>query len=86
VSTFPGEGHLLDIDLEALAVDRLVQQPGRHDAIPAQGGQDVMVFQWPKGALPGRRAPLGAQPRRGAMLVLVQVSSIKTRREGSILG
>jgi hypothetical protein len=30
---------LLDIDVEALAVDRLVQQPRRRDAIPAQGGQ-----------------------------------------------
>jgi hypothetical protein len=39
-----------------------------------------MVFQWPKGALPGRRAPLGAQPLSGAMLVVVQVSSMKTSR------
>ncbi len=45
----------------------------------------VMVFQWPKGADASRRRPLGPQPRAGAMLVLTQVSSIKTRREASIL-
>jgi len=31
------------------------------------------------------RNPLGPQPRSGAMLVLIQVSSMKTRREASIL-
>ena len=35
----------------------------------------VEVFQCPKGALPGSRSPLGPQPRSGAMLVLIQVSS-----------
>src|SRR5215471_11403032 len=39
----------------------------------------VMVFQWPKGAAAMRRWPLGPQPRNGAMLVLIHVSSIKTR-------
>src|SRR5215472_11330037 len=38
----------------------------------------------PCGTLASRRRPRGAQPRRGAMLVLVQVSSMKTRRAGSI--
>ena len=32
----------------------------------------VRVFQRPRGTLAGRRWPRGAQPRRGAMLVLVQ--------------
>jgi hypothetical protein len=45
----------------------------------------VMVFQWPKGADASRRCPLGPQPRSGAMLVLIQVSSMKTKREVSIL-
>src|SRR5947209_7432016 len=44
----------------------------------------VMVFQCPYGTLLRSRAPRGPQPRSGAMLVLVQVSSIKTRRSGSI--
>src|SRR6266404_4179327 len=42
-----------------------------------------MVLQRPSGILPIRRLPRGAQPRSGAMLVLVQVSSMKTRRAGS---
>src|SRR5437660_3268040 len=42
----------------------------------------VMVCQRPCGTLAGRRWPRGAQPRSGAILVLVQVSSMKTRREG----
>ncbi|MGX1412823.1 hypothetical protein [Bradyrhizobium elkanii] len=45
----------------------------------------VMVFQWPKGAAAWRRCPQRPQPRNGAMLVLIQVSSINTRREASIL-
>ena len=44
----------------------------------------VVVFQWPCGTLALSRMPRGAQPRSGAMLVLVQVSSMKTRRAGSI--
>src|SRR4051812_29850844 len=46
---------------------------------------NVIVFQWPKGADAASRCPHGPQPRSGAMLVLIQVSSIKTRREASIL-
>src|SRR3546814_11704583 len=40
----------------------------------------VMVRQWPYGTLALSRRPRGAQPLSGAMLVLAQVSSIKTRR------
>ena len=43
-----------------------------------------MVFQWPCGTLAVSLVPHGAHPRSGAMLVLVQVSSMKTRRSGSI--
>ncbi len=43
-----------------------------------------MVVQRPCGTLAGRRWPSGLQPRSGAMLVLVQVSSMKTRRAGSM--
>ena len=43
-----------------------------------------MVFQWPCGTVALSRSPRGAQPRSGAMLVLVQVSSMNTRRDGSI--
>ena len=43
-----------------------------------------MVCQRPCGTLALRRWPRGAQPLSGAMLVLVQVSSMKTRRAGSM--
>lgn len=43
-----------------------------------------MVFQRPCGTLALSLWPRGAQPLSGAMLVLVQVSSIKTRRVGAI--
>jgi hypothetical protein len=39
-----------------------------------------VVFQWPCGTLAVSLAPRSAQPRKVAMLVLVQVSSMKTRR------
>src|SRR5208283_2307519 len=45
----------------------------------------VMVFQWPWGTLATSLSPRGAQPRNGSLLVFVHVSSIKTRRAGSIL-
>ena len=44
----------------------------------------VAVFQWPCGTLSTSRSPFGAQPRRRVMLVLVQVSSMKTSRLGSM--
>lgn len=43
-----------------------------------------MVCQRPSGTLPIRRLPRSAQPRSGAILVRVQVSSINTRREGTV--
>jgi hypothetical protein len=43
-----------------------------------------MVFQWPWGTFATSLSPLGAQPRSGSMLVFVQVSSMKTKRLGSI--
>src|SRR5215469_5397643 len=43
-----------------------------------------MVFQWPWGTFAASLSPLGAQPRSGSMLVFVHVSSMKTKRLGSI--
>ncbi len=45
----------------------------------------VRVRQRPCGALAKSLRPRGAQPRRRVMLVLAQVSSMKTRRTGSSL-
>jgi hypothetical protein len=42
-----------------------------------------MVFQRPCGILAGSLRPRGAHPRKGAMSVLVQISSMKTSRSGS---
>ena len=42
-----------------------------------------MVRQCPYGAKPVRRLPFGPQPLSGAMFVLIQVSSMNTRRLGS---
>src|SRR5579883_2506140 len=47
--------------------------------------RNVSVRQWPCGVKPRTRSPFGPHPRSGAMLVLIQVSSIKTRRRGSSL-
>lgn len=78
---------LLDPGPEAAAVDRTVEDVGRAQAVGAQAGQEgpgiIGVRQRPWGAYPFRRRPFSAQPRRGAMLVLIQVSSTKTRRSGS---
>src|SRR4051812_22863901 len=49
-----------------------------------RAARKVMVFQWPCGTLALSLVPEGDQPRRGAMLVLVQVSSRKTRVRASI--
>src|ERR1700758_3442757 len=43
-----------------------------------------MVFQLRCGTLPINRSPRSAHPRSGAMLVLVQVSSMKTRRSAAM--
>jgi hypothetical protein len=43
-----------------------------------------MVFQRPCGTFARSRCPRGPHPRSGAILVLVQVSSMKTRRDASI--
>src|SRR3546814_10779033 len=50
-----------------------------------RAARKVSVRQWPCGALPISRWPRGPQPRSGAMLVFAQVSSMKTKRLGSML-
>src|SRR3546814_18167336 len=50
-----------------------------------RAAREVSVRQWPCGALPISRWPRGPQPRSGAMLVFAQVSSMKTKRLGSML-
>jgi len=49
-----------------------------------RAARNVGVFHRPRGTLSMSRSHLGAQPRRRVMLVFVQVSSMKTRRLGSM--
>jgi hypothetical protein len=74
---------LLDIGAEAFTVDRAVEDARGGEPVAAQGAEEVRVCQWPWGAKPRRRSPFDPHPRSGAMLVLIQVSSMKTRRLGS---
>ena len=74
-----------DIGKEALAVDRAVEDARRGDLVMAQGGEEGEVRQRPCGTLASSRWPLGQRPWRRVMLVLAQVSSMKTRRVGSSL-
>ncbi len=80
-----GNENLLDIGAEAFAVDWAVEQARRGEAVAAQGAKEC---QGPPMTI-WREAPhplaFGPHPRSGAMLVLIQVSSIKTRRRGSRL-
>ena len=58
--------------------------PGRGVGVyEARHGRKVMVIQRPCGTLVGSLWPRGAHPRKAAISVLVQVSSMKTRRSGS---
>jgi hypothetical protein len=74
---------LLHIGPKALAVDRPLDKPRRIDPVMAQCRQEVMVFQRPWGTLAVNLWPRAAHPRKGAMSVRVQVSSMKTSRSGS---
>ncbi len=77
-----GSRNLLDIGGEAFAVDRAFEQPGRGDAVVTQRGQERHSSPAAVGDLADQTAAARRQPRSGAMLVLVQVSSMKTRRAG----
>ncbi|MBB5045951.1 hypothetical protein HNR60_000686 [Rhodopseudomonas rhenobacensis] len=67
---------LLDIGTEAVAVDWLSNTQGAVSWSQRSAPRKVSVRQWPCGAKPRSRSPLRPQPRNGAMLVLIQVSSM----------
>src|SRR5207247_3145980 len=82
-----GEGrcqHLFDIESEEFAIDRTVDDPWRADPVVAQRRDEGhgLPMAERRGCL--ETLPRRPQPRSGAMLVLIQVSSIKIRREASI--
>ena len=76
---------LFDIGFEALAIDRPSKTHGAAMPSLRRAARKVSVFQWPCGTRAESLPPLAHQPRSGAMLILAHVSSMKTRREGSIL-
>lgn len=75
----------LDVDAEDVAIHRTVEDPGRINPIVAQRrdeGRGVPVRERCRSWQP---LALRAQPRRGAIFVFTQVSSMNTNRFGSIL-
>ena len=75
---------LLNVGLETLAVDRPFEQPRGVNAVVTECGEEGHGLQWRCGTLAFSLCPRGAQPRSGATLVLVQVSSMKTKRSHAI--
>ena len=75
---------LFDIGVEALAVDGPIEQAGRVDAVVAQGGEESCGLPAAVRNLVDEALSLRLQPRRRVMLVFVQVSSMNTRRLGSM--
>jgi len=81
-----GRQILLDVSEEHLAVDRALEQGGRGHASPPQAGDERRGPPFPNGTAPTRRLPRSARPSRRIMLVLVQVSLMKTSLPGSSSG
>ena len=76
--------HLLDIGAKDFRVEWPSKTQGASMRSWRRAARNVMVFQCQNGALALTRSPRLPQPRRGAMLVLADVSSINTKRLGSI--
>ena len=68
---------LLDIGVEAFAIDRPVEQEGRINSIVAQGCKERCGLPVAVRDLVDEPLPLWPQPRRRVMFVFVQVSSMK---------
>jgi hypothetical protein len=70
---------LLDIGFEAFSVDRSIKDAKRVDPVVPQGRKECERLPMPVRRLSARRCPLGPQPWVRTMLVLAQVSSMKTQ-------
>ena len=79
-----GDQNFLDVGSEPFGVDRAVEQPWRLDAVVAKRGEEGHGFPAALMHLGHSRPPRVPHPLSGAMLVFAQVSSMKTRRAGSI--
>jgi MFS superfamily sulfate permease-like transporter len=76
--------NLLDVKEEGFAVDRPVDDPRRINPVVAQRGDEGQGLPMAAGRIGFSRRPLVPQPRRGAILVFTQVSSMNTSCEGAI--
>jgi len=76
---------LFGVEREEFAVDRAVDDEGRIDTIDPEGSDESERLPVTMRRAGLKTLSLRPQPRSGAMLVLIQVSSMKTRRRGSIL-
>ena len=79
-----GSEYLLDVESEEFAVDGAIDDQGGIDAIEPQGGDESERLPVTVRNLGRQALSRGPQPRSGAMLVLTQVSSRKTRRAGAM--
>ena len=77
--------NLLDISAEAHAIDRSVDDAGRGEAVATQRRQEREGSPSPEGRFGDEAFASGHRPWARVMLVLAQVSSMKTSRLGSIL-
>jgi hypothetical protein len=55
---------------------------GAVNPLQRRPAMNVWLSQWPNGTAPGSRSPIGALPRSRVIFVLVEVSSMNTRRCG----
>jgi hypothetical protein len=74
---------LFDVGAKDRSVDRAIDDARCGQSIEPEGCKKGQRVPASIGCKATRRAFLGPQPRIGAMLVLIQVSSMNTRRAGS---
>jgi hypothetical protein len=71
-----------DIGIESRAIYGSFDDPRGNELIAAQARDESLGSPLPKGASAMSRSPFRLRPRKGVMLVLTLVSSMKTSRPG----
>jgi hypothetical protein len=74
---------VLYVATEAFTVDRAVEDAGCRELVVAERAEESEGTPVTVRSEATQACPFGSQPRKGAMLVLIQVSSMKTSRPGS---
>ncbi len=81
IAGIEGWGELgLDVALESEPVDRTVKQPGGCQSIASEACNEGLRAPVPEGRGRPPAWPRGPRPRRRVILVVVEVSSRKTKR------